>query len=301
MSLPQPGIFALGTPENAYLELDLAEGVDVDEVLRGLVNTQNFTTEGTVNLVIGVRPSLWRAKRPDATPADAEDWTQPITGSGGFEMPATPHDLWVWIAGPDRAVLFDATMEVRSAIAHRASVASETAGWHYKQSRDLTGFVDGSANPNLLDAPAVACVPAGRQGEGACILVYQLWHHEQAWLELSVHDQELAMGRSKQASIEMSEAEKPPTSHVARTVIDVDGHELDIFRHNVAYGTTGDHGTVFVGFSQDQWRQFEMLRRMAGGDGVRDTLTRFTTPLSGAVYIIPSATALRAYVEPSDD
>ena len=94
---------------------------------------------------------------------------------------------------------------------------------------------------------------------------------------------------------------KPVSSHVARTVVDVDGNELDIFRHNVSYGCTGEHGTLFVGFSQDQWRQFEMLRRMAGVDGTRDALTRFTTPLSGATYVIPSVHALADYLPQDDD
>ena len=58
---------------------------------------------------------------------------------------------------------------------------------------------------------------------------------------------------------------------------------------------------MFVGFSQDQWRQFEMLRRMAGVDGTRDALTRFTTPLSGATYVIPSVHALADYLPQDDD
>lgn len=36
-----------------------------------------------------------------------------------------------------------------------------------------------------------------------------------------------------------------------------------------------------------------MLEWMAGsGDGVRDALTRFTTPLTGAYYFVPSVAAL---------
>jgi putative iron-dependent peroxidase len=36
-----------------------------------------------------------------------------------------------------------------------------------------------------------------------------------------------------------------------------------------------------------------MLERMAGaGDGVRDALTRFADPLTGAYYVVPSLDAL---------
>jgi putative iron-dependent peroxidase len=101
------------------------------------------------------------------------------------------------------------------------------------------------------------------------------------------------MGRTKDDSTELSEADMPADSHVARTALEVNGEELRIFRRNVAYGGITDHGTVFVGFSHDQWRMAEMLRRMAGiGDGVRCALTRYVEPLTGAYYVVPSVQAL---------
>lgn len=301
MTIPQSGIFALGTPENAYLELDLLRPELLQEVLRRLLRLPANHTEGSCNMVIGVRPSLWRALHPEHTPADAEDWAAPIVGSSGFSLPATPHDLWIWLAGPERAVLFDRTTELRTAINDLAEVAVELSGWHYKQSRDLTGFIDGSENPPLVEAPLVACVSPGEPGAGASVLLFQQWRHEKHWMTLSEQDQEKIIGRTKPDSVELPEDEMPETSHVSRTVVEHDGEELDILRRNVSYGVTGDHGTLFVGFSKDQYRQFEMLRRMAGVDGVRDALTRFTTPLSGSVYVVPSATALCAYLPEDED
>ena len=62
-----------------------------------------------------------------------------------------------------------------------------------------------------------------------------------------------------------------------------------------------DHGTVFVGFSREQFRLHQMLRRMAGVvDGPRDALTRYTRPVSGAYYTIPSVEALAPFA-PDDD
>jgi putative iron-dependent peroxidase len=94
----------------------------------------------------------------------------------------------------------------------------------------------------------------------------------------------------------LSDEDMPADSHVARTTLEVDGTELDIFRRNVAYGGITDHGTVFVGFSYDQWRLTEMLRRMAGvGDGIRCALTRYVEPLTGAYYVVPSVAALNKF------
>ncbi len=82
----------------------------------------------------------------------------------------------------------------------------------------------------------------------------------------------------------------------------VDGVELPIFRRNVAFGDVGCHGTAFVAFSRDQWRLEEMLRRMAGvGDGIRDALTRYARPVTGAYYMVPSVDALARLAPPEDD
>lgn len=42
-----------------------------------------------------------------------------------------------------------------------ASVAEETSSWPYQHDRDLTGFIDGTENPSLIDAPDVALIPEG--------------------------------------------------------------------------------------------------------------------------------------------
>ena len=50
---------------------------------------------------------------------------------------------------------------------------------------------------------------------------------------------------------------------------------------------------MFVGFSSSREPLAAMLESMAGStSGTRDALTRYTTPLSGAYYFVPSADAL---------
>jgi porphyrinogen peroxidase len=84
---------------------------------------------------------------------------------------------------------------------------------------------------------------------------------------------------------------------VARTDQDEFGH---IFRRNTPYGWVSEHGTVFVGFSAEQGPLARMLDSMAGKDGVRDALTRFATPLTGAYYFVPSADDLLVFASPED-
>ncbi len=290
----QPGILSLGASEHAYLEFNLRKNTDRGALASALRPLLNHPTTHGANIVLGVRPSLWASiARPEHVPA-AKDFTEPIVGRDGFEMPATQRDLWIWIAGSDRSAVFDASVRVITDLAPFTHVVSETVGWVYRSSRDLTGFEDGTENPPALDAPEVISVPAGVPGAGVSILLFQLWSHVPRWRDVPVPDQEKVIGRTKPDSIEFDDDVQPPTSHVSRTTVRVEGESQEIFRRNTAYGNATDHGTVFVGFSQDQWRQEAMLRQMAGVDGVRDALTRFTTPETGAWYVVPSLEAMRA-------
>jgi porphyrinogen peroxidase len=293
MGTAQVGIFALGTTEHFYVELELvpnAEPLALVTALAALVGPD--TTVRGVNVVIGVRPSLW-ATISDQAPPDAADFTDEVVGAHSFTMPATQHDAWLWISGGARDVVFDAGLAALQTLKALAFVELELGGWLYQHERDLTGFVDGTKNPSQLEAYDVAIVTEG-PGEGSSVVLVQQWqHHSAAFMQLPVHAQENIIGRSKPDSIEISEEDMPADSHVSRTTVERDGVELSIFRRNTAYGGVTDHGTLFVGFSREQFGLAEMLRRMAGaGDGIRDALTRYTTPLTGAYYVIPAVEEL---------
>ena len=71
---------------------------------------------------------------------------------------------------------------------------------------------------------------------------------------------------------------------------------------NVPYGTVTQHGTMFMGFTSDVPRMNRMLQRMVGNeDGIRDALTHYATPLTGAYYVVPATEALRAFATPADE
>src|SRR5947199_274099 len=77
-----------------------------------------------------------------------------------------------------------------------ASVAEETSSWPYRHDRDLTGFIDGTENPSLIDAPEIAVIPEGNPSVGGTILLLQKWAHDAvAWESLPVARQEQVMGR----------------------------------------------------------------------------------------------------------
>jgi putative iron-dependent peroxidase len=205
-------------------------------------------------------------------------------------MAATQHDAVLWLSGSAYDVLFDVAHEAIVAVKELASVAEETSSWAYRHDRDLTGFIDGSENPSLIDASDAALIPEGQPGESGSVLLLQKWKHDTtAWESLPIDQQERIMGRRKLDGFELDD--KPSDSHVASTDQDQFGK---IFRRNMPYGTVTDHGTMFVGFSADQRRLSTMLESMVGlRTGVRDALTRYTRPISGAYYFVPSTERLR--------
>lgn len=291
MTTPQGGIFALGTASHAYLEFDLLDGQKGSDLVAAISSLRKpRTTMGGVNLVVGFRPELWSAVIPDDAPSDVTGFNEPVSGIDGFVMPATQRDAVLWLSGSAYDVIFDVARQVIAELKPLASVAEETSSWPYRHDLDLTGFIDGTENPSLIEAAEVAIIPEGNAGAGGTVLLLQKWAHDTtAWESLPVARQELVIGRTKPDSVELEN--KPPDSHVASTDQDRFGK---IFRRNMPYGTVTRHGTMFVGFSADQRRLSTMLESMAGRTtGVRDALTRYTRPITGAYYFIPSIECLR--------
>jgi putative iron-dependent peroxidase len=284
-------MFALGTASHAYLEFDAAPGSDASGLVAAVASLREpRTTMGGVNLVAGFRPELWNSVAPGDAPDGIEGFNRNLVGPDGFSMPATQHDAVLWLSGMAYDVVFDISRKAIAELAGIANVSDETSSWPYLHDRDLTGFIDGTENPNLVDAPEVALVPRGSPGAGGSILLLQKWRHAAAeWESLRVERQEAIMGRRKLDSEEIED--KAPDSHVASTDQDRFGK---IFRRNMPYGTVTDHGTMFVGFSAEQGRLVRMLESMVGiTSGTRDALTRFTRPISGAYYFVPSTDGLR--------
>ena len=299
MSTPQSGILALGTTAHAFLEFDLRAERKGPELVRAIASLREpRTTIGGVNLVAGFRPERWREAAPEEAPSDAEGFEHDLVGIEGFTMPATQHDAVLWLSGGTYDVVFDTAQAAVAELDGLASVAEETACWPYHHDRDLTGFVDGSENPSLIEAAEVALISEGSPGEGGTILLLQRWRHDAvAWGSLGIPEQEQAMGRTKAESVELDD--KAPSSHVARTDQDRFGK---VFRRNMPYGTVTEHGTMFVGFSADQRRLTAMLESMAGlTDGVRDALTIYTQPLTGAYYFVPSTEAISRCIDEADE
>lgn len=287
MAIPQPGVFAQGTRSHQFLEFDLRSGTPTADVLAALAGLREpAVTAGGANIVVAFGPDAWRAVGAAGAAPVA---LRPFPDIAGLTR--TQHDVFVWLHGTGPDLLLDLARLVASILAPVAELVRDVPGFVYRDSRDLTGFVDGTENPGVEEAFDVAVVADG-PGAGGCFVITQQWRHDLAAFDaLAVDEQERVIGRTKPDSVELDDDAKPPTAHIARVVVEDDeGEELEIYRRSVPYGTVRDHGLYFLAFSADPGRFDLMLSRMFGaaGDGLRDRLTEFSTPLSGSYYFAPS-------------
>ena len=84
-----------------------------------------------------------------------------MAGADGRGAPATQHDAWLWISGAEPDVAWESARAPPRAVNRRGAVAAEQDAFTYRGGRDITGFIDGTANPQVRRAADVALVRAG--------------------------------------------------------------------------------------------------------------------------------------------
>jgi putative iron-dependent peroxidase len=69
--------------------------------------------------------------------------------------------------------VFAAALSIHRAMAPVAGLDLDVPGFVYRDSRDLTGFIDGTANPKGEAARDAALIPQGAAGAGGAFVLTQ--------------------------------------------------------------------------------------------------------------------------------
>ncbi|WP_421119208.1 Dyp-type peroxidase [Aquihabitans daechungensis] len=309
MARHQYGIFAEGTRAHHHLELSLRDGVGDAALAEALVAVRaanaDHRTTGGVNLVIGLGPDAWDRVRAGRSASVIRPFPGYESADGAFRAPATQRDVWLWAHGSSTDVVYDVVRTAAKALEPVAELALDVTGFTYHDSRDLTGFVDGSANPFLDEAPELMVIPDGEPGEGGCCAMTMRFRHDlDAFHALDEHEQELAFGRTKRDSVELDDDVKPADAHIALAEVEgPEGEELEVYRRSVPWANASEQGLQFVSFGPDVDRFDRQLRALFGVDDptLVDRFQRFTTALSGSFWFCPSVEDLDAVAPVPDD
>jgi len=279
MTPVQPGILAPVPRLARYLSLELVPGGDAREALRRLAAGVE-----PASTVLGLGRSLALALGR-AVPG-LRDF--PGRSGAGIEVPSTPGALWCWLRGADRGELVHRTRTIEAAAAPAFVTAAIVDAFQYEASRDLTGYEDGTENPQGDDAVAAAALDGAGPGlDGSSFVAVQQWLHDlERFARLPPAEQDATFGRRRLDNQEMDDA--PPSAHVRRTAQESFDPEAFVLRRSMPWADGARAGLVFVAFGRS-FDAFEaQMRRMAGEeDGITDALFRFTRPLTGAYFWCP--------------
>ena len=119
--------------------------------------------------------------------------------------------MWVWIHGTGPDVILDVARGVTDALGPELVLGAEQPCFVYLDSRDLTGFIDGTENPPVDEAAGVAVVPGGPGAGGSHVIAMRWVHDLAAFHRLAVAEQEATIGRTKPDSVELDDqaADRP--------------------------------------------------------------------------------------------
>lgn len=259
--------FSITAPERLGEALDaLAPLVDGDEVVVGFGES----------LVLALDHKL----------ADLRAF--PALSGAGVDVPSTQHALWCWLRGDDRGVLLHRARAITAALAPALRLEQGTDTFRYDTGRDLTGYEDGTENPEGDDAVAAAFVTGKAAGEdGGSFVAVQHWTHDlDHFAALPSAEQDNIVGRRKSDNEELEDA--PESAHVKRTAQESFEPEAFVLRRSMPWAEGGAAGLLFVAFGRTLDAFEVQMRRMAGlEDGIADALFRFSKPVTGGYYWCP--------------
>jgi len=282
-------------------DLSLSELKDkIEDLLntRDRLMTQHPNAE--IKTAVAFGPELWAKLYPHSPKGFKQ--LDPIQGA--FEMPAVPADVLIHIASQRSDICFTLSQAFFDDIQDKVEVLDERVCFRYFDGRDLTGFIDGTENPQFPDDRAETALLGTDTGifkDGSFIFAQRYVHDLEKWKHLKVDAQENVMGRSKLESIEMEDDVKPENAHIARVVIEDDeGEEMEILRHSLPYGDgQGEQGLFFIAYTKNLAIIDDMLEHMFGttGDGIHDRLLHFVTAVDGAYFFAPSEELLEEVLD----
>jgi len=219
--------------------------------------------------------------------------TFPALAGPGIVVPSTQGGLWVALAADDRGMLFERGRHICAGLAEAFTLVEAVDAFRYAGGRDLSGYQDGTENPEGENAVAAALVAAGPGRAGSSFVAVQRWRHDlDRFGEFPQERRDAIIGRRLDSNEEIDDA--PPSAHVKRTAQESFAPPAFVVRRSLPWDDGFARGLEFVAYGNSLDHFEAQLRRMAGlDDGIADALFAFSRPVSGGYYWCPPLAAGR--------
>lgn len=297
MSQCQSGILLEHRRFAIWLEARLTGDLDAlrqgsHSFLQRLAALQQTFTDAGLGAVIAFGDALWRDLQGQTSAPELKAFA-PL---GKGIAPATQRDLLIHIQSLRHDVNFSLAQAALEAFAGAVAIEEETHGFRWVEERDLSGFVDGTENPQGEARQQVAIIAEGPDAGGSYVFTQRWEHNLKLWNRMAVEKQEAIIGRTKVDNQELPGDQRPATSHLSRVDLKEEGKGLKILRQSLPYGTaSGTHGLYFISYCNRLHNIEQQLLSMFGErDGKMDAMLRFTKPVTGSYFFAPSIEALQA-------
>ena len=212
----------------------------------------------------------------------------PSYAVNGVQVPSTPCDLWIWLRSDDRGDLIHKTRYISHMLKNDFEMRQVIDAFQYRDSRDLTGYEDGTENPKDDEAIAAGIVQGRGEGfDGSSFVAVQQWNHDlDTFKSLPQSEQDDIIGRRLADNEEFDEA--PESAHVKRSAQESFEPEAFMLRRSMPWANEEEAGLIFVAFGKTLDAYEAVLQRMTGSDdGIVDAMFRFTRPVTGSFYWCP--------------
>lgn len=279
MSTPQQGILAENKAFSRHLFFSLQPGCKIKDKLQQLARFIN-----TNETVIGIGETLTSSLKLTIPGLK----TLPAQSVSGISIPSTPYALWCGLRGDDRGELFHRSDDIETLLAPEFVLEDVVDCFTYGESRDLSGYIDGTENPTGDEAINAAIVQSDDALNGSSFVAIQTWVHDFEKLkQMSDAEKDNTIGRH---IADNEEFDAPDSAHVKRTAQEDFDPEAFILRRSMPWADGMQAGLLFVAFGKS-FDAFEaILHNMIGAeDGIQDALFQFTQPVSGAFFWCPPA------------
>jgi len=274
----QSGILANLTMQSRYLTFSVADSTNLKACLADLVK------DARDNRVVGIGQSLVQALGKRVPGLDVF----PALSANGIDIPSTPSALWCWLKGTDRGELYHESRELMALLEPAFVLDDVIDAFKFKDSRDLSGYEDGTENPVGDDAVASAIVTGQGKGlDGSSFVAVQQWLHDlDVMSAMDDAQRDDLIGRHIADNEEFDEA--PASAHVKRSAQESFEPEAFMLRRSMPWTEGTQAGLMFIAFGHSFYAYNTIMKHMVGSDdGVVDGLFTFTRPVTGAYYWCP--------------